>query len=274
MKKILIFVMVGVIALYGSNSVQAKSIRPKYDEYFDAPEPDFSEIDSSEEISIQQEMDYVSMSLLSCPSEDQYETNDSFDLATKKYHYSDLYATISDVPWYCSGGNDFVDYYYINIIRNEDLVIELSSLPKDYDMKLYDEFGNFIKGSYYGGTTNDKITYTAKPGTYFVKVYAYNTSQYDNYDTYKLDFDYTTNYTGNLYLNSSVLSNNVGAIWTSDYFPRDIHPKDYDGSKLYSLVEGGTLVDDFYLRMLTERGLYDEYLSRILYIWDVDANSL
>jgi tRNA U34 5-carboxymethylaminomethyl modifying enzyme MnmG/GidA len=90
MKKILIFVMVGVIALYGSNSVQAKSIRPKYDEYFDAPEPDFSEIDSSEEISIQQEMDYVSMSLLSCPSEDQYETNDSFDLATKKYHYSDL----------------------------------------------------------------------------------------------------------------------------------------------------------------------------------------
>jgi|GEM_PF-6607608 len=265
MKKFIIVVLLIVIGFQvSSTGVFAKEKeQPKYKPEIDAPEPKIPH----EDMDIRTEGSVYSV--LSCPSEDQYEENDSFESATKLPSNTSIFATISDVPWYCSGGNDLVDYYYITTTRDRTLTISLSSLPTDYDLKLIDEDGNFIRGSYNTGTSNDMITKIVGPGTYYIKVYTTSSDKYHNYDNYRLAINDTEIELLDLEITQEIRENNVGAMWTSRYFPKDINPSIYNGDPIFSFTS--TNPSPFRLRMLEEVGLLDSYVSRELYLWDKET---
>jgi hypothetical protein len=71
-----------------------------------------------------------------------------------------------------SGDND---YYRFTIATGGTATITLSTLPADYDMRLYSSNGTTqLAISQNGGTTNETITRTYTAGTYFIRVYGYN----------------------------------------------------------------------------------------------------
>jgi Metallo-peptidase family M12B Reprolysin-like/Secretion system C-terminal sorting domain/Fibronectin type III domain/Bacterial pre-peptidase C-terminal domain len=70
-----------------------------------------------------------------------------------------------------SGDND---YYKFTITTSGTATITLSTLPADYDMRIYNTNGTSqLAISQNGGTTNETNTRTYSPGTYFVRVYGY-----------------------------------------------------------------------------------------------------
>lgn len=71
-----------------------------------------------------------------------------------------------------SGDND---YYRFTITTGGTATITLSTLPADYDMRLYSSNGTTqLAISQNGGTSNETITRTYTAGTYYVRVYGYN----------------------------------------------------------------------------------------------------
>lgn len=70
-----------------------------------------------------------------------------------------------------SGDND---YYRFTITTGGTATITLSTLPADYDMRLYSSNGTSqLAISQNGGTTTETITRTYTAGTYYVRVYGY-----------------------------------------------------------------------------------------------------
>ena len=71
-----------------------------------------------------------------------------------------------------SGDND---YYRFVITNGGTITITLSTLPGDYDLRLYNSTGTTqLAISQNGGTTSETINYTAAAGTYYLRVYGYN----------------------------------------------------------------------------------------------------
>ncbi|MEQ1675414.1 MAG: reprolysin-like metallopeptidase [Chitinophagaceae bacterium] len=71
-----------------------------------------------------------------------------------------------------SGDND---YYLFTIATGGTATITLTTLPADYDMRLYSSNGTTqLAISQNGGTTSETITRTYTAGTYYVRVYGYN----------------------------------------------------------------------------------------------------
>ncbi|MBL7703220.1 MAG: M36 family metallopeptidase [Ferruginibacter sp.] len=71
-----------------------------------------------------------------------------------------------------SGDND---YYRFVITTGGTATITLSTLPADYDLRLYSSNGTTqLAISQNGGTTSETITRTYTAGTYFARVYGYN----------------------------------------------------------------------------------------------------
>ena len=71
-----------------------------------------------------------------------------------------------------SGDND---YYRFVVTTGGTISITLSTLPADYDVRLYNSTGTTQVGiSQNGGTGTETINYTAAAGTYYVRVYGYN----------------------------------------------------------------------------------------------------
>ncbi|UEG50174.1 T9SS type A sorting domain-containing protein [Ferruginibacter lapsinanis] len=70
-----------------------------------------------------------------------------------------------------------VDYYKFVITTGGTITITLGTLPGDYDVKLYSSNGTTQVGiSQNSGTTAETINYTAAAGTYYVRVYGYNSA--------------------------------------------------------------------------------------------------
>lgn len=70
-----------------------------------------------------------------------------------------------------------VDYYKFTISRAGTITITLSTLPADYDIKLYNSSQSQKAVSQNSGTTTETINYTVSTGTYYVKVYPYNSAK-------------------------------------------------------------------------------------------------
>lgn len=70
-----------------------------------------------------------------------------------------------------SGDND---YYKFVITNGGTITITLSTLPADYDMRLFNSAQSQVAISQKAGTNTETINYTATPGTYFVRAYGYN----------------------------------------------------------------------------------------------------
>ncbi|MBK6482699.1 MAG: T9SS type A sorting domain-containing protein [Chitinophagaceae bacterium] len=66
-------------------------------------------------------------------------------------------------------------YSFANTTTNKNIKVTLSTLPADYDIKLYNPSGTNVKTSQNGGTTTETLIYnTSTVGTYKIQVYGYN----------------------------------------------------------------------------------------------------
>lgn len=70
-----------------------------------------------------------------------------------------------------SGDND---YYKFVITTGGTITITLTTLPGDYDIRLFNSAQTQVGISQAGGTSSETINYTAAAGTYYVRVYGYN----------------------------------------------------------------------------------------------------
>ncbi|MEO6231047.1 MAG: reprolysin-like metallopeptidase [Ferruginibacter sp.] len=73
-----------------------------------------------------------------------------------------------------------VDNYKFTITTAGSITISLSTLPKDYDLKLLNSAGTQVGISQNGSTTSESITYTAAAGTYYAQVYGYRNANSAN----------------------------------------------------------------------------------------------
>lgn len=70
-----------------------------------------------------------------------------------------------------SGDND---YYKFVITTGGTITVTLSTLPADYDIRLFNSAQTQVGISQAGGTSSETINYTAAAGTYYLRVYGYN----------------------------------------------------------------------------------------------------
>jgi len=70
-----------------------------------------------------------------------------------------------------SGDND---YYRFVISTGGTATVTLTTLPADYDLRLYNNSGSQLAISQNGSTTSETITRTYTAGTYFARVYGFN----------------------------------------------------------------------------------------------------
>lgn len=66
------------------------------------------------------------------------------------------------------------DYYKFVITTGGTITITLSTLPGDYDIRLFNSAQTQVGISQAGGTSSETINYTAAAGTYYVRVYGYS----------------------------------------------------------------------------------------------------
>lgn len=70
-----------------------------------------------------------------------------------------------------SGDND---YYKFTIATGGTITVTLSTLPADYDIRLFNSAQTQVAISQNGGTTSETINYTVTAGTWYVRVYGYS----------------------------------------------------------------------------------------------------
>lgn len=99
---------------------------------------------------------------------DVYESNNTLSAAKTIPVNTDIYGLISP-----SGDNDY--FKFTTTSPNTYIRIDLSNLPADYDIRLYNSSGSQLAISQNGGTTPEVITRnTSSAATYYVRVYGYN----------------------------------------------------------------------------------------------------
>lgn len=99
---------------------------------------------------------------------DVYESNNTLSAAKTIPVNTDIYGLISP-----SGDNDY--FKFTTTSPNTYIRINLSNLPADYDIRLYNSSGSQLAISQNGGTTPEVITRnTSSAATYYVRVYGYN----------------------------------------------------------------------------------------------------
>lgn len=116
---------------------------------------------------------------------ESYEPNNSKSTAVTISTGTDILSQIST-----STDNDWLKF--TNTSSAPNLKITLTTIPFDYDIKLYNTSGSLVKTSENPGTSDETIIYnTATVGTYKVKIYGWN-GAYSNSLCYTLHV-YTSN---------------------------------------------------------------------------------
>jgi len=68
------------------------------------------------------------------------------------------------------------DYYKFAITKAGTITLTLTTLPADYDLKLFNSSGTQVASSANASTTSETINYTAAIGTFYALVYPYSTA--------------------------------------------------------------------------------------------------
>lgn len=100
---------------------------------------------------------------------DVYEPNNSISAAKTISVNTSIQALIG-----ASGDNDY--YKFTTTTAAPKIRVQLTNLPLDYDIRLYNSSGTQIGISQNGGTTPEQIVYngSSAAATYYVRVYGYN----------------------------------------------------------------------------------------------------
>ncbi|HMI77390.1 MAG TPA: T9SS type A sorting domain-containing protein, partial [Ferruginibacter sp.] len=110
---------------------------------------------------------FTTAAAITCPGSYDVSTNGSSGGAALIPFNTDIKGLINP-----SGDND---YYRFVITTGGTATITLTTLPKDYDIRLYSSNGTTqLAISQNGGTSSETITRTYTAGTYYVRVYGYN----------------------------------------------------------------------------------------------------
>lgn len=110
---------------------------------------------------------FTTLTAPTCPGVYDVSTNGTAAGAATIPFNTDVKGTIS-----ANGDND---YYKFVITTGGTATLTLSTLPADYDLRLYRSNGTSqLAISQNGGTSNETITRTYTAGTYFARVYGYN----------------------------------------------------------------------------------------------------
>lgn len=67
-----------------------------------------------------------------------------------------------------------LDYYQFTFVTGGTITATLTTLPKDYDLILYNSAQTQVAISQNSSTTSESISYTVSPGTYYAKVFGFN----------------------------------------------------------------------------------------------------
>lgn len=78
----------------------------------------------------------------------------------------------TDVKGLLSPSGD-IDYYKFTITNAGTINLSLTTLPADYDLRLYNSTGTLVASSLKSGTSSEAIAYTAAAGTYYAHVSGY-----------------------------------------------------------------------------------------------------
>jgi len=183
----------------------------------------------------------------STPAQDNYEPNDTMGTAygalTSGTSYNSYISTSTDI-----------DYYYFDTTAAGTITVSLTTLPKDYDLYLYNSSGTQLARSINGSTYDENISYSASAsGKFYVKVIGYN--GVNSTSAYTLSATYPTGGGGTYQWYYETVSMDS---------PHD-YTNNYNGSEKYSKT-GAQKVGVHFSRFETESG-YD-----FVYIKDKDGN--
>lgn len=79
----------------------------------------------------------------------------------------------TDIKGLISPSGD-VDYYRFVITTGGTITLTLTTLPGDYDLRLYNSAGTVLQSSENGGTSNETINRNVPAGTYYARVVGWN----------------------------------------------------------------------------------------------------
>ncbi len=235
---------------------------------------------------------------------DSCENNDSFLTASSAYavgtndggiykHWVWCYATISQktegMLWWKQTYID-KDFYSFDVVSVGTLKVTLSDIPTncDYDLRLYKiedklecsyascNFDDPIASSANASNTDENVSISVKPGTYYACVYSYKDQTFDNNNPYKLTFEEDVDDTryGSYYsINNGRNDGDLGAVWRSDYKPLGITPVNIsEENAQVGLANSSTYP---YIKHLIDKYSSDEKITyAIVYVWDVELRAL
>lgn len=111
---------------------------------------------------------FTTLGVVTCT--DNYETNETRTNAKTIAVNTNITAKIetsTDVDW----------FKFVNTTAQKNIKLNLTNLPANYNLQLYNSSGSLLKTSANTGTTSEQVTYnTNKVGTYYAKVYNVNGS--------------------------------------------------------------------------------------------------
>lgn len=108
------------------------------------------------------------------------------------YEPNDTFSTAADIPigssidaYICTATD--VDFFKFDVIAGQDIIIDLTALPADYDLVLYDPDGAGVADSTNASLADEHIAHTAtKSGQYRVRVKGYEGAYNSNSYTLKV----------------------------------------------------------------------------------------
>lgn len=128
---------------------------------------------------------------------DQHESNNT--AASASLVFAQPVTNSSNLTW--QGNIGFTgddDWYRINTGVCGTITVNLSNLPADYDIELWDKysdtppFGQVLSGSYNTSTTNESVSFSYQgSNTAYIKVYAKDHTTYSTSTCYNIQFIFT-----------------------------------------------------------------------------------
>lgn len=113
-----------------------------------------------------------------CPGTYDVSTNGTRSGAATIPYNTDVFGLINP-----SGDND---YYAFVITTGGTATATLTNLPANYNLRIYNSAGSLLASSTNGGTTNESISRTYTPGTYYARVNGQNGSAWNATNCYTL----------------------------------------------------------------------------------------
>ena len=115
---------------------------------------------------------------VTCPGIYDISTNGTTSGAALIPFNTDIKGTVD-----ASGDND---YYKFVISTGGTITMTLTTLPANYHLRLLNSSGSTLQTSNNSGTSNETITRTMTPGTYYARVYPSNNSNWNATSCYTL----------------------------------------------------------------------------------------